>query len=41
MMINDLEKINCNKKFVVVYSKYSINIYESHSILNPKIVMMN
>ena len=39
MMIDDLEKINYNKKFVVIYSKYSINIYEGHLISNPKIVL--
>ena len=39
MIINDLEKINYNKKYVVIYRKYSINIYENHSISNPKIVL--
>ena len=39
MMINDLEKINYNKKFFVIYSRCSINIYESHSMSNPKIVL--
>ena len=38
-MMNDLEKINYNKKFVVIYSKYSINIYEGHSLSIPKIVL--
>ena len=38
-MINELEKINYNKKFVVIYRKYSINIYETNSITDLKIVL--
>ena len=37
-MINEDEKINYNKKFVLIYDDISIKIYESNSLSKPKIV---
>jgi len=35
-MINEDEKINYNKKFVLIYDDISIKIYESNSLSKPK-----
>ena len=38
MLINEEEKIDYNKKFVLIYDDCSINIFENDSLSNPKIV---